>query len=229
MHGMTKAEEFYAAQYKLAELERRHRQLTSAVETLKNAYDLHGSWIVTEAYNELNRQQQQILAVFGVGKVNDEPQSPNLLAKYDKQTAGLKDNAEKLFPGVYNEKYTLPTIVESLRKSYKERITHRDVLGEDFRINNDLSSGFCLITSYLIYSMTGGDKVWEIYGASPVHWWLVHKQTRRILDITYSQFEVDALIKLYQNGSKVSSIGDEKTMEQLKQKAHILAQRAGIE
>ena len=153
----------------------------------------------------------------------------NKLAKYDKQSYSLTRRALKYFSDVTSEHFTLPEMVYLLRNAFKERITHSEVLGEQFmRTNTDPSSGFCLITSYLIYSMTGGDKVWELRGASPLHWWLVHKQTRKIFDITYTQFKLSMVRHLYENGS-VLPTKDEQFMEMLKQKAHTLAHRAGLE
>jgi len=153
----------------------------------------------------------------------------NKLAEYDKQTNKLVKRALRYFGDVQSEHFTLPEMVYLLRNSYKERLTHMKVLGEkEMRTNNDLSSGFCLITSYLIYSMTGGDKVWELRGARPIHWWLVHKQTNKILDITHSQFKLFTLRHLVQNGSAFD-IKDEQFMDLLKQKAHALAQCAGLE
>jgi hypothetical protein len=152
----------------------------------------------------------------------------NLLAKYDAQSKQLMLDAMQ-FDDVLGEHFTLPEMVYLLRNAYKERITHHDVLGENtMRTNTDPTSGFCLITTYLIYSMTGGDKVWEIHGARPLHWWLVHKQTNKIFDITYSQFKPELLNNLYKNGSPFVA-PDEQFMDMLKQKAHTLAHRAGLE
>lgn len=153
----------------------------------------------------------------------------NKLAKYDEQSKRLVLEAME-FEDAYNEQYTLPEMVFLLRNAYKERLTHFDVLGEkSMRTNTDPSSGFCLITSYLVYSMTGGDRVWEIYGASPLHWWLVHKRTNLIFDITYSQFGPNMLNNFYQNASKFNKMDDEQFMDMLKQKAYKLAHRAGLE
>lgn len=162
-------------------------------------------------------------------KAEEFYEGQNRLAEYDRQTQQLELSAME-FEDVYNEHFTLPEMVYLLRNAYKERLTHSEVLGEKvMRTNTDPSSGFCLITSYLVYSTTGGNRVWDLYGASPLHWWLVHKQTGKIFDITYSQFKPSLLQNLYNNGSKFDKIGDEQFMDLLKQKAHTLARRAGLE
>ncbi len=151
----------------------------------------------------------------------------NKLADYDNQSKQLMLYAME-FSDVYNARFTLPEMVYLLRNAYKERLTHSAVLGEKFmRPNTDPTSGFCLITSYLIYTLTGGENVWEIHGARPLHWWLYHKQTGKIFDITYSQFKPTMLHNLYQNGSVFHP--DEQLTEMLKQRAKTLAHRAGLE
>ena len=111
----------------------------------------------------------------------------NRLAHYDQETNNLMLDAME-FKDAYNANYTLPEMVYLLRKSFKERKTRHDVLGKydlelyenEFEYDSngqkrkkDPARGFCMVSSYLIYSMTGGDKVWELYG-TPMHWWLVH-------------------------------------------------------
>jgi len=153
----------------------------------------------------------------------------NKLAKYDKATFDLMSVAAE-FEDVYNENFTLPDIVYLLRRSFKERLTHAAVLEETkMRPNTDPSSGFCIISSYLIYSMTGGDKVWELQGTN-LHWWLYHKQTSTIFDVTHTQFSPTEVRVIYLQGRPVNQLKtDDMFYEVLQAKAHKLAHRAGLE
>lgn len=149
------------------------------------------------------------------------------VAEYDRQSAQLEQDSLRLHY-VTNNKYTLQTIVSSLRNAFKNTETRNNVLGNMYlRPSDDFSAGFCFISSYLIYSMTGGDAVWEIHAAAPMHWWLVHKETNTIFDITYSQFKPEMLHNLYQNGTKVEP--NSSTLHLLQEKAQKLAQSAGLE
>ena len=162
-------------------------------------------------------------------KANTFYRAKNKLAEYDDATYGLMSVAEG-FNDIYNEKFTLPDIVYSLRKSFKERLTHAYVLGEkEMRPDTDPSSGFCVISSYLIYTLTGRDKVWELRGTN-LHWWLYHKQTGTIFDVTYTQFSPQEIRKIYKKGRPAEQLRTGALFHQLlKTKAEILAQRAGLE
>jgi len=153
----------------------------------------------------------------------------NRLAKYDQETNNLMLKSID-FEDVFSEHFSLGEIVFLLRNSFKERLTHKVVLDEiNMRSNTDPSSGFCMISSYLIYSMTGGDKVWELRGTN-LHWWLYHKQTATIFDITHTQFSSKDIRAIYKQGQPVNKLKtDSMFYDVLKAKAHLLAQRAGLE
>ena len=152
----------------------------------------------------------------------------NKLAQYDTASKELMLDAME-FDDAYNEHFSLPEIVYLLRNTFKERITHKEVLDEtEARPNTDPSSGFCMIASYLIYSMTGGDKVWELHGTF-LHWWLYHKQTHTIFDVTHTQFNNKELMAHYQKGCPVSRLKTDKMFyDILKEKSQVLAKRAGL-
>lgn len=152
----------------------------------------------------------------------------NKLARYDAASNELMLDAME-FDDVYNAQFSLPEIVYLLRNTFKERITRKEVLGEtEFRPNTDPSSGFCMIASYLIYSMTGGDKVWELHGTF-LHWWLYHKQSHTIFDVTYTQFNDKELQAHYKKGRPVSRLKtDPMFYDILMQKSQLLAKRAGL-
>ena len=153
----------------------------------------------------------------------------NKLAAYDQESKNLMLDAMD-FDDVYNEHFSLPKIVYLLRNAFKQRITHKNVLGEpemDYTV--DPARGFCMISSYLIYSMTGGDKVWELHG-TPLHWWLYHKQTHTRFDITHTQFDEKTLKAHYFLGKNVKYLNnDPMFFDVLKEKAQILAHQAGLE
>lgn len=157
----------------------------------------------------------------GQNRLNAE-NNPNLYAEYDIQTNRLELDAME-FTDLYDEHFPLPQIVFLLRRSYKELLTHSKVLHENrMRTNTDVSSGFCAPSTYIIYTMTGADKVWEIHHAGRLHWWLVHKQTNKIFDVTYSQFEPYLLKNIYQNGSKCKDVAGffDDVQDMAKQLAH---------
>lgn len=153
----------------------------------------------------------------------------NKLLHYDKESERLMLTAMN-FEDIVSEKFSLPEIVFLLRRSFKERLTHKQVLDENtMRPHTDPSSGFCMIASYLIYSLTGADKVWEMRGTN-LHWWLYHKQSNTIFDITHTQFSAQDIKKIYKLGRPVAELNTDDTFNEiLKIRAHKLARRAGIE
>ena len=167
----------------------------------------------------------------------------NQIKEYDRKTRELELNAMK-FDDVYNEHFTLPEIVLLLRKAFKEGVTRYKVLGktayelyEQERVYNsdgvptkrDPATDFCKVSSYLIYSMTGGEKFWELHG-TPIHWWLYHKKTHLRFDITYTQFDTKTLNDNYFLGKNVKQLNtDEMLWNELRARAKTLAERAGLE
>lgn len=153
----------------------------------------------------------------------------NKLSRYDHESQNLMLTAMN-FDDITAEKFSLAEIVFLLRRSFKERLTHKQVLEENkMRPCTDPSSGFCMIASYLIYSMTGKDKVWEIHG-TPLHWWLYHKQSNTIFDVTHTQFSSKEAAEIYKLGRPVSELKTDETFNNiLKMRAHKLAHRAGLE
>ena len=153
----------------------------------------------------------------------------NKLSRYDKATEQLMLTAMN-FEDIASEKFSLSEIVFLLRRSFKERLTRKLVLNEDkMREYTDPSSGFCMYSSYLIYSMTGGNKVWELQGTN-LHWWLYHKQSGAIFDVTHTQFAPKEVCEIYKLGRPVSELNKDDTFNDvLKMRAHTLAQRAGLE
>ena len=152
----------------------------------------------------------------------------NKLAQYNQESNKLVLSAIN-FEDAYSENFTLPEIVYLLRESFKKRLTHHRVLGEEMRGDIDPSDGFCMISSYLIYSMTGGDAVWQLRGTN-MHWWLYHKKSHTIFDVTHTQFDSKQLPEIYKMGRPVNELKtDEMFYDVLKEKALTLAKYAGLE
>ena len=153
----------------------------------------------------------------------------NKLGRYDKASQQLMLTAME-FDDIVSEKFSLPEIVFLLRRTFKERLTRKMVLNETkMRPHTDPSSGFCMCSSYLIYSMTGGDKVWELQGTN-LHWWLYHKQSGTVFDVTHTQFTPKEVREIYKLGRPVSELKKDDTFNDiLKMRAHTLARRAGLE
>ena len=150
------------------------------------------------------------------------------VAEYDSATDKLILDSLQ-FDTLDTKGVPLNVIVKLLRKSFKERITHDKILNEPIRDDLDFSDGFCMISSYLIYSMTGGDKVWQLRG-TPTHWWLYHKKTKLIFDITHTQFKSEDLPGIYALGEPVNKLKtDPMFYDELKQKAKLLAHYAELE
>lgn len=83
-------------------------------------------------------------------------------------------------------KFSLPDLTKKLREIFKNPDVYKNILGFDIPENNP-GRGFCLLASYYIMQKTGGDKVWKLM-KGVAHWWLVHKESGKIFDITYDQF-----------------------------------------
>ena len=153
-----------------------------------------------------------------------------MFVNYDIETRNLVLDA-MYFDNAINKNFTLPDIVYLLRESFKNPSTYYDVFDEE-RIEPDVdpACGFCIVSSYLIYNMTGRDKVWQIYGLPmSLHWWLYHKQSHQIFDITHTQFDKHTLHRQYNRGQPIHK----KTInpiffDTLKNKAQILAKCAGL-
>lgn len=157
-------------------------------------------------------------------------QAQNKFAAYDDETKRLVGVANGLAHTADNKKIKLPDIVLSLRNSFKIPATHMDVLEHEMCDYRDPSHGFCTSSSYLIYSMTGGDKVWELR-RNKLHWWLYHKQSGTEFDIANSQFKPEMLHNIYQDWELATDFLENNSQQHatLQQMAHRLAKSAGLE
>ena len=149
---------------------------------------------------------------------------------YEKTTNQLVAKA-KTFKDIHTEHFSLPQIVYLLRSAFKDDEVYKRLAGRERLPYRNKSEGFCAPSSYIIYNMTGADKVWELRHVDVTHWWLVHKQTGEKFDITYTQFKTSLLNHYYQIGKPgleyLANNPDKDVL--IKQLSHTLAQSAGLE
>ena len=149
----------------------------------------------------------------------------NKLKSYDDATQRLMQQAAK-----YNVKsdtgFSLPEMVHMLRESYKYKLTFKKVFNGLPVGTHDPATGFCAVSSYYIYERTGGDAVWD-FMQTPVHWWLRHKQTGDVFDVTYTQFDKPFPYEMGEPDARIHTNPDFNKL--LRQKALILGKCAGME
>ena len=146
------------------------------------------------------------------------------LAAYDQESENLREDAQE-----FTDAINLPNIVKSLRKSFKEPQTYYKVFQES-RIDpdSDPAEGFCMVACYLIYTLTGGERVWQIRGTEK-HWWLYHKLSQKIFDITHTQFKPNELPNIYRSGRPAQYLQNGAAFDNvLKEEAAKLAKCAGL-
>ena len=151
--------------------------------------------------------------------------SSNKLASYNKATQGLMLQAME-YDVESSTNFSLSEMVFLLRESYKYKLTYRKVFNETLAEKCDPATGFCIVSSYYIYERTGGDKVWDIM-QTPIHWWLRHKQTGKVFDITYTQFDKPFPYQMGKIEPRIQN--DEMFNRILHEKALILGRCAGME
>ncbi len=151
----------------------------------------------------------------------------NKLKSYDKATEKLMVQAMELDVPITG-RFSLPEMVFLLRNAFKQRLTYHRVFAEEpaWVKRGDPSEGFCLISSYYIYQHTGGDAVWKIM-KSPLHWWLEHKQTGAVFDVTYTQFNEPFPYSVGTVEQRINN--DAQFTEILQNKSAILGRYAGME
>lgn len=150
----------------------------------------------------------------------------NKLKAYNDATHALMKQAAK-YDVDNNNKFSLPEMVFLLRESFKQKLTYHRVFPNEPLIRDcDPATGFCLISSYYIYEKTGGNSVWDLM-QTPAHWWLRHKQTGDIFDITYTQFNQHFPYDLGKIETRIEN--DRSFVEMLKSKSAILAKSSGLE
>lgn len=168
----------------------------------------------------------------------------NKLSYYDKATRELMKRAAGYSDVMFAE-YSLPYAVAALREAFKQKLTYQNVFGKDmfckyYPSKSDPAQDFCLISSYLLYMRTGGDKIWNIKTAG-IHTWLQAKNNSEPFDITFTQFvsphqratmTYDYFIQNvfpYKEGRTESRIEkDEVFLDDLVKRALILEQCAGL-
>lgn len=176
----------------------------------------------------------------------------NLLKNYNEATKKLMQIANQFGDLPSNNGFNLAETVLRLRESFKYALTYKKVFDDIRPINSkDPSSDYCKVSSYYIYKNYGESNNWDILDSerewvrlclqlgtqnlkkvhcSQNHWFLVHKQSNTIFDITYTQFENP---KLYYREATIISIPDTKKedpnfIKELSDMACILGKTAGL-
>ncbi len=150
----------------------------------------------------------------------------NKLKSYDNATRKLMQRAMEIDVQTRGE-FSLPEIVYLLRESFKQKLTYRKVYpNEPLKRECEPSTGFCLVSSYYIYENTGGDAIWDIM-QTPLHWWLRHKQTGEVFDITYTQFTDPFPYEMGKPETRIKD--DEMFLKMLQTKSIALGRAAGME
>lgn len=147
------------------------------------------------------------------------------LKSYDAATKKLMLQAQDLDVSC-DGSFSLPEMVFLLRESFKYKLTYKRVFNEILRNTYDPATGFCIVSSYYIYLHTGGDKIWRLVH-NPAHWWLVHRQTGNVFDITYTQFNEPFPYEIGTDEVRLKT--DPEFVKVLRDKALILGRSAGME
>jgi hypothetical protein len=149
------------------------------------------------------------------------------ISSYNKATDKLVSQAAALEAAVGGGKIPFAKMVQSLRESFKYKLTYKRVFG--YVIKDDrapLGTDYCKVATVYIFQNTGGDAVWQLK-ESPIHWWLVHKKTGAVFDITHDQFDFDFPYHLKPAMEPVFD-KDEKLTAQLIDMAAKLGRAAGM-
>ena len=124
---------------------------------------------------------------------------------------------------IVSGEFTFPQIVEKLRNTFKDPYIYHKIFT---RGNCNFAHGYCLAASYCVMQHTGGKDIWKLIKGQ-LHWWLIHKATGQIFDITYDQFNS---YYNYANGTLETRIGKAPIFTKAaKTQASLLAKYAGIQ
>jgi hypothetical protein len=150
----------------------------------------------------------------------------NKLSSYNEATQELMRRADKLDVRMPGE-LPLSEMVCMLRESFKYKLTYKKVFGVIFKDINDVPppTDYCKVASYYIY--TKARDAWNIK-ETPLHWWLEHKATGEIFDITCDQFSEPFPYHLKPVAEPLLGRNEEFT-DKLRASAIILGKCAGIE
>jgi hypothetical protein len=123
---------------------------------------------------------------------------------------------------VFMGKLSLPYMVEKLRNAISDDKLNIIMFGDEIK---NFGNGFCLSASYYIMKNTGGEEVWTLM-SGPLHWWLVHKSSGKIFDITYDQWSMYD----YSKGKIETRIGKSKLFtNEIQKQSMFLAKYSGLE
>ena len=126
----------------------------------------------------------------------------------------------------------LEYIIQSLQKAFEDENVKKAVLDDNwYQLNKKSgihSTGFCFASAEVIFRLAGGRKTWMVkrildpkdwnYGS---HYYIQHKESGDILDITSNQYEEREIEIPYHLGKGTG-------LRNISNKAKILAKMAGL-
>lgn len=119
-------------------------------------------------------------------------------------------------------RFSLSYIIEKLRSAISDEKLYNIMFNDN---KHNMGNGFCLIASYYIMKNTGGSDIWSLV-SGPLHWWLIHKPSGKIFDITYDQWSRYD----YSKGKLETRIGKSQIFtNEVHKQAMFLAKYAGLE
>ena len=155
--------------------------------------------------------------------------SENKLTAYNEATEQIVDLLDyvKFNKDSGVDKSMIEMRIRAMRESFKYKLTHFKVFSIK-EMPKICSTGFCGVSSYDIYRMTGEEKNWK-FMTMGVHWWILNIHTGINLDITFDQME--GRKPPYHLGREDIRVLDKNNSftKDLVEKANILARCAGLD
>jgi hypothetical protein len=104
----------------------------------------------------------------------------------------------------------LDFVIEKLKVAFGNAEIQKVILDDEWLLKNRESginsTGFCYVSSEVIYRLSGGKDVWKKVSISKAKWkygghcYLINKATNGILDITSDQYELQGIPIPYELG-----------------------------
>ena len=136
----------------------------------------------------------------------------NDILKYNEATEKLRELATEIdadFLPLYGMEYSLASIVDALRSKYRDHVFRHKYVG-NLPFNGDVpwTKGFCALSTICIYTLYGGDAVWEPSAIKLGSWehapvvFLRDRMRERAFDTTGDQFA--PLVVPYEVGTPIN-------------------------
>ena len=136
----------------------------------------------------------------------------NDILKYNKATEKVRELAARIdadFLPLYDMEYPLTSIVDVLRDKYRDPVFRHKYVG-NLPFNGEVpwTKGFCALSTICIYTLYGGDAVWEPSAIKLGSWehapvvFLRDRMRERAFDTTGDQFA--PLVVPYEVGTPIN-------------------------